>query len=486
MPETREKKIDKLDRKDYVKFIENLILNSDNYKRDNASKSYVMALDSAWGTGKSYFIDLLIQDIEEQNGIFVVKYNAWANDYCDNAFNPLIYDILNAECLKFSTETTVDAENAKKFLRNIFDIGKSFAKKAAINFIESQTGTNIEEILNEVTAGVDIKEFLRRELPNLSELNEQREAFENLKNYLSEATEWMKEEGNKLVVVIDELDRCKPTFAIQTLEIVKHIFDVDNVVFLFAVDIEQLSHSVSTVYGQEFDSVGYLCRFFDYISKLPNPNIEKFISHKLEEAGFDRQSKEIITVFNYTCELVQRFNLSLRDIDTVMQSYKILNNTKLSEYEIVGARFVYLFYLTLKYKKPDMYYEIFIKKSKATDVIRQLQKDFYFNKTEASYINDSLNALDSDDKFNIMSMDLYDFESTKYKSLRIKSIENNTVRPLDDYYVFKIDAFSVWGNILFYPDLVKWEEICTYTYREDIHKQLENYNFMDAENKGEV
>lgn len=159
MPEAREKKIDKLDRKDYVKFIENLILNSDNYKRDNDSKSYVMALDSAWGTGKSFFIDLLIQDVEEQDNIFVVKYNAWANDYCDNAFNPLMYDILNADCLKFSTKTDADIETAKKFIKNIFDIGKSFAKKAAANYIESKTGANIEEILDKLNKGIDIKEF---------------------------------------------------------------------------------------------------------------------------------------------------------------------------------------------------------------------------------------------------------------------------------------------------------------------------------------
>lgn len=123
------KKIDKLDRKDYIKFIENLILNSDNYKRDNDSKAYVMALDSAWGTGKSYFINLLIQDIEERNDIFVVKYNAWINDYCDNAFNPLIYDILNADCLKFSTETDADRENVKNLIKSAFNVGAIFAKK---------------------------------------------------------------------------------------------------------------------------------------------------------------------------------------------------------------------------------------------------------------------------------------------------------------------------------------------------------------------
>lgn len=485
MPESREKKIDKLDRMDYVKFIENLILNSDNYKRDNGSKSYVMALDSAWGTGKSYFIDLLIQDIEEQNGIFVVKYNAWANDYCDNAFNPLIYDILNAECLKFSTETTADVENAKKFLRNIFDIGKSFAKKAVINFIESQTGTNIEEILNEVTSGVDIKEFLHRELPNLSELNEQRESFENLKNYLSKTTDLMREDGNKLVVIIDELDRCKPTFAIQTLEIVKHIFDVENIVFLFAVDIEQLSHSVSTIYGQEFDSVGYLCRFFDYISKLPNPKIERFIAYKLEDIGFNTQDTNIIEMNRYISKLVKNFNLSLRDVDTIMRSYKILNDTKLKEYKILDSHFVYLFYLALKYKRPEIYTEIFIDQSQYTDAVLDNLVFDMCRKSENIYLKRSVESLSENNDFYHKAADIYDNEEVYREHISVETVRNGRIIGKGSYQSYSMDDYTHWGNILFYPDLLRWEEISMYTYRDYIHKQLENYNFFNLENEVE-
>lgn len=330
---------------------------------------------------------------------------------------------------------------------------------------------------------------MHSELPNLSELNEQRVAFENLKNYLSNATEWMKEEGNKLVVIIDELDRCKPTFAIQTLEIVKHIFDVDNIVFLFAVDIEQLSHSVSTVYGQEFDSVGYLCRFFDYISKLPNPKIEKFISHKLEEVGFDRQNPEIIEIHKYICELVSCFNLSLRDVDTVLQSYKILNDTKLKTYKLLGAHFVYLFYLTLKYKRPEIYSGIFIDKSQTNVGILELRDNSVFNIYETNenvYLNSSIDNLNNDEKFYAKTMNLYDENLCAYNKIAIENVAGERVKIKEDYRTIRIDEYAVWGNILFYPDLVKWEEICTYTYREYIHKQLENYNFMDAENRGEV
>lgn len=484
MPETTPKKVDKLDRQDYIKFTEKLILNSNNYKRDNDSKSYVMALDSAWGTGKSYFIDLLIQDVQEQGNIFVVKYNAWANDYCDNAFNPLIYDILKSDALIFDTDNEADIINIKKIILSIGKIGLAIGKQILNKKICEDYGIELDEAINQaITSGEHIKKFMFRVSENLEQLNEQRKSFEELKVCLSSATKWMQKEGKKLVVIIDELDRCKPTFAIQTLEIVKHLFDVENIVFLFAVDIEQLSQSVSTIYGQDFDSVGYLCRFFDYISKLPNPKMEKYIFNKFEEVDFNNCDSEKITLCNFFGDLVQRFNLSLRDIDTVIQSYKILNNTQLHKYSIIGAHCVYLFYLTLKYKKPDVYNEIFAKKTVQKNVVTQLEKDFCFDGTEGVYINDSIRSLDNNEQLMTRSMALYELGRLSYRAFRIKKIQNNSILSYNDFSTIRMDDISIWGNILFYPDLKNWDEICTYTYREYIHKQLENYNFIDLEAK---
>lgn len=87
----------------------------------------------------------------------------------------------------------------------------------------------------------------------------------------------------KLVIIIDELDRCKPLFAIQTLEIVKHFLDVKDVVFIFAVDLEQLSHSVESIYGFGMDASGYLCKFFDYITKFPQSNMLSIIKTLLPD-----------------------------------------------------------------------------------------------------------------------------------------------------------------------------------------------------------
>jgi predicted KAP-like P-loop ATPase len=91
---------------------------------------------------------------------------------------------------------------------------------------------------------------------------------------------------------VDELDRCRPTYAIQTLELVKHLFNVPGLIFIFALDIEQLSHSVQTVYGQNMDAQGYLCRFFDYFMMMTyetNRNLVDEFVYRLYKTGFFSQ-----------------------------------------------------------------------------------------------------------------------------------------------------------------------------------------------------
>lgn len=81
------------------------------------------------------------------------------------------------------------------------------------------------------------------------------------------------EEAQKLVIFIDELDRCRPTFAIETLERIKHYFDDERIIFVVSVNKEQLIHTISKFYGASFDATAYLNKFFDmniYLPEIPN------------------------------------------------------------------------------------------------------------------------------------------------------------------------------------------------------------------------
>ena len=81
-----------------------------------------------------------------------------------------------------------------------------------------------------------------------------------------------------LFILIDELDRCRPTYAIKLLERVKHMFETDQVVFVIATDTSQLKHSIRATYGGEFDAQTYLQRFFDRTFRFNKVELDELAS----------------------------------------------------------------------------------------------------------------------------------------------------------------------------------------------------------------
>ena len=88
-----------------------------------------------------------------------------------------------------------------------------------------------------------------------------------------------------LVVAIDELDRCRPSYAVELLEVAKHLFSVDGVVFVLAVNRAELAHSIQGLYGPKFDARGYLGRFFDVDFRLPDADRSRFIKETIAAVG---------------------------------------------------------------------------------------------------------------------------------------------------------------------------------------------------------
>ena len=88
-----------------------------------------------------------------------------------------------------------------------------------------------------------------------------------------------------LVVVIDELDRCRPSYAVELLKAAKHLFAVDGVVFVLALNRSELSHSIGALYGGKFDATGYLRRFIDVDFRLPDPDRAAFIDRRWTQFG---------------------------------------------------------------------------------------------------------------------------------------------------------------------------------------------------------
>ena len=149
----------------------------------------------------------------------------------------------------------------------------------------------------------------------------------------------------KVVIIIDELDRCKPTFAIQLLETVKHLFNIRGLVFLFSLDIGALQHCVRKIYGNEFDAIGYLERFFDYNSILPTGNQERLLKTFAKEYELPEDIKEYYN-------LCRQFNLTPREMKGVCSSFYYIKKYSLEGYPDI-AKLLYFYILLLKYKFPQ-------------------------------------------------------------------------------------------------------------------------------------
>ena len=231
---------DALNRKRDCLFLIELIEKSDT--------PFTLAVDAEWGDGKTVFIKMLQAHLKEK-GFRCVFFNAWECDFYSEPLSPLIAEI--------SRQIPSDSS-----------IGKIFRQKGS-------------ELLEQATSLIHpsapaIVKILKTGFGNTK--TENPKPIENYENYRSALEDFKKsienfssesQDGNPLVILIDDLDRCRPDFAINMLERVKHIFDVPSLFFVVSVNKKEFSNVVKFFYGCE-DGERYLEKFFDLVFHLRN------------------------------------------------------------------------------------------------------------------------------------------------------------------------------------------------------------------------
>lgn len=267
-------------------------------------RHFTMALDATWGSGKTFFLSRWAKDLQAtvdgEPGYTVVSFDAWAADYAEDplvAFMSELRSELRRALQSSGLEPRVQAAAlqavdtaTKKFRHLVLPLGGVIAKAV----LHKLSGVDLEE-LAEVAMGpssaaetvldkVDGKtvgdiapiekadEALDRLFnAQLDEHGERKQAIADFKKEIGVAIRALSPgaEAKPLFVLVDELDRCKPSFAVGLLEAIKHVFDVPGLCIVVATNMDQLSHTVKAVYGEGFDARSYLQRFFDSIYALP-------------------------------------------------------------------------------------------------------------------------------------------------------------------------------------------------------------------------
>ncbi len=154
-----------------------------------------------------------------------------------------------------------------------------------------------------------------------------------------------------LIVVIDELDRCRPDYALRFLETIKHVFEVPYVTFIVAANARELSQTVKGVYGDGFDGSGYLERFFDIWLPLPVGDRENFVKRCLENQSFKQVAgKDVLfNVGSYegpaeevAAKLLTASSLNLRQIKKAVRHIAITLLLNRPEKEEFAATVVFM------------------------------------------------------------------------------------------------------------------------------------------------
>lgn len=297
--------------------------------------NYSLALDSDWGNGKTFFVKQTQMIIDALNPN---RYKS--SEYSDSDYEKILeknpQDKLKIQTISHIT-TYYDAWENDNDVDPILSIVYTIISSLGLDEEKIAQTPNMLTLISSIVTlvtGKDIVGF-KENIEGKDLLEKIRETKEIKKNVNDLINGLFAEHGDRIIIFIDELDRCRPDFAIELLERIKHYFTNDKITFVFSVNLNQLQHTVKKIYGNEFDGYRYLDRFFDLKISLPDTDEHKFlncVNFKAENRVTDRVVKASI----YMC------NLSLREQIKFMQKVQLVQE-RCERNEMIGSEISHSF-----------------------------------------------------------------------------------------------------------------------------------------------
>ena len=209
-----------------------------------------ISVNGEWGSGKTFMLKRWQKQLSK-DGYTAIYFNAWEDDFLTD---PLVAILGQLQSVLISK------------------LGEQVKKELSVGFKLVRNG-----VLRFITAGCVDPADLEPERNLLDDYADGIASRAELKEALEKLIAQLPQNKLPLVFIVDELDRCRPTFAIEVLERIKHLFNVDHMVFVLGIDRKNLGKSIQSVYG-DIDVENYLHRFFDFDFRLPDAEPNKFIT----------------------------------------------------------------------------------------------------------------------------------------------------------------------------------------------------------------
>ncbi len=424
-------KNDALDRKSFGDALLNLVMRSND--------ELVISIDGKWGEGKTTFVKMW-QGLLMNAGVPSIYIDAFQNDCVDDAFISIASAITSyvemhsddeKKCSEFS-------EKAKKVGVQLFSWSAKIGIKAAtLGVVKEADIDALTDIKNDVatsTSGV-IADFIKE---RLSSHAKDIESVRSLKAELSVIPSKLKgNKSNRLIIIIDELDRCKPLFAVEILEKIKHMFSVTNVVFVLVMHKEQLEEAIRSVYGNNIDAHTYLQKFINIETSIPKRTGDHYKNdigiysrrllklHELETWGDD---KNIVDCLD---PLAMHFNLSLRQLEKVYTNLAIVYGTSAQNHLRLVPVITYI--CVIKVVLPNLFGRILARKVSFTELCKETgiveldennpeQRKLYWLMNWVKYAilsDDEFNKIDANDPIKKFGNSLFSYNVDRERLLPI-------------------------------------------------------------------
>jgi KAP P-loop domain protein len=334
-----------------------------------------LLIDGDWGTGKSEFCQKLINLMDKEK-YHLVYVDAFKTDYMEEPLLALLAEIIKTCTLGEKTEKQVERQKELiKALASAAKFGVKTVLKAGVNFLLKQ---NVEELSEEWKGAVEepIKELAEKTIEATTEalLKEQVEAERNIKA-LQDCLKGIAKD-KPIIIFIDELDRCRPDYAIDMLEIIKHVFEIDKIKIVLVANMKVIRLAVDHRYGHGVNSYSYLDKFIKFRITLPNSsksivefsddknNSFTYLEHLVSNSSLlkGKYHNDLIKGNNTNyllnreliLSLVTRNNVSLRDVEKIIRNFEIYAAINKEEKRSPLMAVLYTFSIFLYAINPEM------------------------------------------------------------------------------------------------------------------------------------
>ena len=400
-------------------------------------RGWTISLNGAFGNGKTTFLKMFEEFIKTKKQDYdVIFINAWESDFYKEPVIAVLSALAQETGKKQAEIQKMEKSQEKSRSENLISAKLSIEdiKKAgygitravgsfASQLIQHKTGVDLQKITESYCIGV--KRYSQKKEQALGK--DILKSFERRKKVVRQmreaVAEYIKAAGKKLLIIVDELDRARPDYAVHFLEDMKHFFDIEDAAFLVAVNREQMEAAVKCLYGQDLKFNGYYRKFFKQEMDLPDPykEAEKFVDalvrktkvqfyQKNNDGETDLIARGMRVKNAYlSCKI---FGLTLREIENFIRIFEMILG-----HEINIPKWIYMdaysFFICLFLKEKEIFQKIldsqytlddflkFASKKKGLDNSENYLLNYLLGQTACSFIQRKSDKLTHDGQIKI-------------------------------------------------------------------------------------